>query len=78
LPDILTIRECCQRAQADGMPVSEYTLRRWVRSGTIPARKIGQKALIFYPNFVRHLQCADGSDNTPATAQSAGIRRADQ
>ena len=77
MPDVLTIRECCQRAASEGLPVSEYTLRSWVRSGAIPARKVGAKALIFYPNFLRHLQCADGSDNTPATTQIAGIRRAD-
>ena len=55
--DVLTIREATQRAKAEGMPISEYTLRLWVRSGEIPVRKIGQKALLYYPNLIRYLQC---------------------
>lgn len=78
MPDVLTIREAVQRAKADGLPVSEYTLRQWVRTGAIPARKVGQKALLFYPNLVRYLQCEDGCDNVPAMVAAApGIRRVD-
>lgn len=78
MPDVLTIREAVQRARAEGLPVTEYTLRQWIRSGAVPARKVGQKALLFYPNLVRYLQCADGCDNKPApAASSGGIRRID-
>ena len=78
MPNVVTIRECVQRAKADGLPVSEYTLRQWVRTGAIPARKVGTKALIYYPNLVNFLQCADGSDNAPATEGTIqGIRRVD-
>lgn len=78
MPNVLTIREAVQRAKADGLPISEYTLRQWVRTGAIPTRKVGQKALLFYPNLVRYLQCEDGADNTPATvAAVSGIRRVD-
>ena len=79
MPDVVTIREAVQRAKSDGMPISEYTLRHWVRIGAIPARKVGQKVLLFYPNLVRYLQCEDGGDNKPATVTPfQGIRRADQ
>lgn len=77
MPNVLTIRETVQRARADGLPISEYTLRQWVRTGAIPTRKIGQKALLFYPNLVRYLQCEDGCDNAPATVVTTGIRRVD-
>lgn len=77
MPDVVTIREAVQRAKADGLPVSEYSLRAWVKSGAIPVRKVGQKALLFYPQLVRFLQCADGGDNIPATVAAPGIRRAD-
>lgn len=78
MPNVLTIREAVQQAKADGLPVTEYTLRQWVRTGAIPTRKVGQKALLFYPNLVRYLQCQDGADNTPATVAAVGtIRRAD-
>lgn len=78
MPNVLTIREAVQRAKADGLSVTEYSVRRWVRTGAVPARKVGQKALIFYPNLVRFLQCEDGADNAPATvAVASGIRRVD-
>lgn len=76
--NVVTIREAVQRARADGLPVSEYTLRQWVKTGAVPARKVGQKALLFYPNLVRFLQCEDGADNTHATVAAVpGIRRVD-
>lgn len=79
MAEVLTIREAVQRAKSDGLPITEYTLRAWVRSGVIPTRKVGQKALLFYPNIVRYLKCSDGADNIPnATSSSSGIRRVDQ
>ena len=78
MPDVVTVREAVQRAKDDGLPVSEYTLRRWLKSGAIPTRKIGQKVLLFYPNLVKFLQCEDGCDNAPATVAAVpGIRRVD-
>ena len=76
MPNIVSIREAVQRARDDGMPVTEYTLRHWVKSGAIPVRKVGQKVLLYYPNLLRYLQCEDGKDNQPATvAATPGIRR---
>lgn len=76
MASVVTIREAVQRAKNDGIPVSEYTLRQWVKSGAIPVRKVGQKALLYYPNLVRYLQCEDGKDNQTATvAETPGIRR---
>ena len=78
MPDILSIREAAQRAKADGMPISEYTLRHWIRIGAIPTRKVGQKVLLFYPNLIKYLQCEDGCDNAhPTVAVTNGIRRVD-
>ncbi len=74
MPNVLTVREAVQRAKSDGLPVSEYTLRQWIKTGAVPTRKAGQKALIFYPNLVRFLQCEDGADNPPV-ADGGGIRR---
>ena len=76
MPDVLTIREAVQRSKAEGLPVTEYTLRHWGRIGAIPARKGGQKVLLFYPNLVRFLQCEDGCANQPAAiVTGSGIRR---
>lgn len=75
MPNVLTIREAVQRAKSDGLPISEYTLRQWVKSGAVPTRKVGAKALLYYPTLVRYLECVDGCDNAPAIAIESGIRR---
>ena len=76
MPNVVTIREAVQRAKSDGVPISEYTLRLWVKNGAIPVRKVGQKVLLYYPNLVRYLQCEDGKDNLPATATGTpGVHR---
>lgn len=75
MADVLTIREAAARAKADGLLVSEYTLRAWIKAGRIPVRRAGSKQLLYYPNLVRYLQCEDGGDNSPATVAAAGIRR---
>ena len=40
--DINTIPKLAQRAKADGLPISEYTIRRLIRQGALPARAIGR------------------------------------
>lgn len=78
MPNVVTVREAVQRAKKDGFPISEYTLRQWIRTGAIPVRNAGVKILIFYPNLVRYLQCEDGGDNKPATVAGVPkIRRVD-
>lgn len=75
MADVMTIREAAARAKAEGLPVSECALRRWIKSGAIPVRNAGNKKLLFYPNLVRYLRCDDGADNTAATVAAVGIRR---
>ena len=71
--NMLTIKQTVARAAAEGMPISEYTLRHWVKVGIIPSRIAGRsKYLIYYPNLVRYLQCVDGGDIPPATLTGAG------
>lgn len=64
---VLTIRETVQRSKAEGYPLTEYTLRRALRMGLIPCRRVGRRYLIFWPNIVRYLECCDGQDNAPIT-----------
>ena len=75
MADVVTVRQAVQRAKTDGFPVSEYTLRMWIKAGAIPVRKAGAKLLIFYPNLVRYLQCTDGGDNQPATVAALNLHR---
>lgn len=60
--EIVTIREAVTRAKSEGLPISEYSLRGWIKNGEIPSRKAGNKTLLYYPNLIKYLQCA-GSDN---------------
>lgn len=76
--DINTVPKLAQRAKADGLPVSEYTIRRLIKKGALPARYIGPKPLASYSALVRYFSCVDGCDNAPISAsQAAGIRRVD-
>ena len=77
MTNVMTIREAVQRAKADGLPVTEFSLRRWIKTGAIPVRSVGSKALLFYPNLVRFLQCDDGADNMPTIGSVSGIRPVD-
>lgn len=65
MTDMLTIRQAVERAKQEGIPISEYTLRRWVKSGVVPVRVAGAKQLLYFPNLVRYLQCVDGGDIEP-------------
>lgn len=75
--DVVSVREAVQRSKSEGMPISEYTLRRVIKSGEIPVRQVGTKVLLYYPNLVRYLTCEDSCDNQPATVIPSGIRRVD-
>ena len=63
MPNVLSVRETVHRAKAEGLHISEYCLRLWIKQGKIPARSIGTKLLIFWPNVVNFLTCSAGSDN---------------
>lgn len=66
MADMLTIRQTVARARDENLPLSEYALRLWIRSGALPARKVGNKFLLFWPNVKNFAICADGSDNSNA------------
>lgn len=68
--DMVTIREAVCRTKADGIPISEYALRQWVRTGAVPSRKAGTKTLLFYPNLVSYLRCEDGNNAMPSTMET--------
>ena len=76
--DINTVPKLAQRAKAEGLPISEYTIRRLIKTGAIPARYIGPKPLASYAAIVRYFMCENGQDNPPATVVTgSGIRRID-
>ena len=77
-PDINTVPKLAKRAKADGLPISEYTIRRLIKQGLIPARYIGPKPVASYSALVRYFSCEEGCDNPPATViPGHGVRRID-
>lgn len=78
MSDTNSINKSVKRANSEGFNVSEYSVRKWIKEGVIPVRKVGNKALLYYPNLVKFLKCEDGADNTPPTMKTiSGIRRVD-
>ena len=61
--DVLKIRDAVARARENGMDISEYTLRRAIRSGQLPCRIIGRTYLISWRNLLNWVNCTDGHDN---------------
>lgn len=60
-----SIRKIYKRLQEEGYNVSEYTLRIWVKNGSIRAVHTGTKALISFDNVVALLE-GTGSGPFPA------------
>lgn len=77
VPDINTVPKLAKRAKSDGLPISEYTIRRLIKQGLIPARYIGQKPLASYSAIVRYFSCEDGCDNPATVAAVSGVRWVD-
>lgn len=71
-PEIQGITGTVKRAKAEGALVSEYTLRRAIRSGAIPCRRVGRTYLIAWPNVKRWLLCENGADNAPRVVPGVG------
>lgn len=69
--DVLKIKDAVARAKENGMDISEYTLRRAIRSGQLPCRIIGKTYLISWQNLLDWATCADGCDNPTAFASPA-------
>ena len=63
MADVATINETLKRARAEGIPLPETALRRWVKSVEIPAVYSGKKALIYWPNIVKFV-CGGMNNDT--------------
>ncbi len=75
MPQVLNIQETVARSKAEGLPVSEYTLRRLIRSKAIPFRQVGRTYLIYWPNLVTYLTGEDAPQEDAPAGGSGRIRR---
>ncbi len=64
--DIQNIQDTLQSAHENGIPLTEYTLRRAIKSGALPCRIVGRTYFISWSNVMKWLMCEDGADNTPS------------
>lgn len=65
-PNLLSIRAAVDRAQSEGIPVSETALRRWAKSGEIRVVHSGTKALIYFPTLVEFVTGVPYANQSPA------------
>ena len=70
MADVLTIRAAVTRAKEEGLPVSEYTLRAWIKNGRVPVVYAGTRALVYFPNIVNYLQTGDSIQPPPVAVDS--------
>ncbi len=70
MADVLTIRAAVARAKEDGLPVSEYTLRGWIKAGRVPVVYAGTRALVYYPNILQYIKTGDPIQPPPVAADS--------
>ncbi|MDO5401045.1 MAG: hypothetical protein Q4F17_08705 [Eubacteriales bacterium] len=71
--DILKIRDAVARARENGMDLSEYTLRRAIRSGQLPCRIVGRTYLVSWQNLVNWVTCMDSCDN-PVQSEDESVQ----
>ena len=77
---VMNIKQTVERANASGINISEYTLRRAIRTRQLPCKVIGRTYLIPWDGFLRWVNCEqyaahlshDGSQFMIAVSQSHG------
>jgi hypothetical protein len=57
--DLLSIHDTAERCKAEGLPLSEKAIRRFVKTGDLAAIQTGKKALVFFPNIIELVKCGN-------------------
>jgi len=73
--DILSIPKTAARCKAEGIPLLEKGIRRFVKDGSLLSIQTGTKTLIYFPNVVAFIK---RGNRKVETAESGGIRRIDE
>lgn len=60
-----TIHQTAERCKAEGLGVTEWALRGWVKSGQLRHVKAGKKALIYWDNLISFLESGEESGGKP-------------
>ena len=70
--DILSIPKTAARCKAEGIPLPEKAIRRFVKDGSLLSIKTGTKTLIYFPNVIEFIK---RGNRTQENSESGGIRR---
>lgn len=73
-PDMLSIAKTAERCKAEGIPLSEKAIRRFVKDGSLPAVQTGKKALVYFPNVKEFIKQGNNQAIDPETLRDK-IRR---
>ena len=55
--NVMNMKQTVERAKASGINISEYTLRRAIRTRQLPCKVIGRTYLISWEGFLRWVNC---------------------
>lgn len=61
-----TIRQMTQQAKANGLPVSEGALRRWIKSGDLRCVYSGNRAYLSWQDILSLLGVKEGGESIDA------------
>ena len=68
--EVLKIRELVRKANQCGMSITDYTIRRAIRQGKLPCRKLDRTYLIPWKLVVHWIMCEDDCDNAVSSNNS--------
>ena len=72
--EVGTVRQILERLQGEGVQIGESALRRWIKSGQIPAVFCGRRIYLHYQNVTAFLRGEESKPQEEAVA-APGIRR---
>lgn len=59
---LLTTTQLIERANANGIKFSRYTLQRWISAQAFPVIKSGNRIYIYWPHFLKFIKGDDDQD----------------
>lgn len=68
MTDLLSIHETAQRCKVEGIPLAEAALRRFVKTGDLPAVQTGRRALVYWPNVIEFVKNGNNQQVQPIEA----------
>lgn len=65
MKDLLSIHKTAERCKAEGIPLAEHAIRRFVKTGDLPAVQTGRRALVYFPNVIEFVKNGNNQQDEP-------------